>query len=610
MSLFRKNLFVVNALISLVFFFLVLAWLALKLKVAQELSAPLSFFSIIDLVRSQLSIDLAFFFLFTLSVLAPQSLGRTLANTLLFLLMSFYFLKLTGLYAYTRDATPYSMIEFGSYLLNLPFAGATLTALAFIVLPISLSIFLLTHSLRSNNLHPKLSNALIILVPLLIIIGLIPPLQKQFYSSLSFHPYIYSLHSIWNKKLNNANEDLVKRPASLKAELSEVNGKNIVFITLESLRKDAVNQEVMPFLHKLSKASTVYNNAFASIPHTSKALVAIHCGQAYISPYLFESTLGLPQNCIAHRLKNSNYASAFFQSATGHFENRGQLIKQLGFDNFYSVENMDQQGFEIVNYFSFEDDIMLNKSKEWLLEHLNQGTILTSYLTGTTHHNYNVPSDFKAKKFSLNRQRNKYLNAASYTDQFIQKLIQQYKDLGLYENTIFLISSDHGEGFGEHRPLLHNNNLYNEALAIPLIIHKGYAPLGKQINTLVSQTEISGIAQAVNALSSDNSEAKTILSSCWYSEFCYALLQQEEDQIFKLILDLANERRELYQIKQDPYEKSNLVNTHSALSKHLEKVLIQKVSVEKKYYNDFYQSINGEFLGNKANTFSTFKSLD
>jgi arylsulfatase A-like enzyme len=58
-----------------------------------------------------------------------------------------------------------------------------------------------------------------------------------------------------------------------------------------------------------------------------------------------------------------------------------------------------------------------------------------------------------------------------YTDTIlIRPVIQKLRELGLYENTLLIITSDHGEEFFEHGSWLHTHNLYNETIKVPLII--------------------------------------------------------------------------------------------------------------------------------------------
>jgi glucan phosphoethanolaminetransferase (alkaline phosphatase superfamily) len=62
---------------------------------------------------------------------------------------------------------------------------------------------------------------------------------------------------------------------------------------------------------------------------------------------------------------------------------------------------------------------------------------------------------------------NCYDNSITYVSDFVKKLTDQL-DLN---NTIVIITSDHGEGFGEHGAYFHNQDLHNESVHIPLIIY-------------------------------------------------------------------------------------------------------------------------------------------
>jgi arylsulfatase A-like enzyme len=70
-----------------------------------------------------------------------------------------------------------------------------------------------------------------------------------------------------------------------------------------------------------------------------------------------------------------------------------------------------------------------------------------------------------------------------FTDEvLIKPLIKKLKKLHLYENTMIILTSDHGEEFFNHKAWLHGHSLYNELLHIPLIIK---FPLSKYKNMLL-----------------------------------------------------------------------------------------------------------------------------
>jgi arylsulfatase A-like enzyme len=81
------------------------------------------------------------------------------------------------------------------------------------------------------------------------------------------------------------------------------------------------------------------------------------------------------------------------------------------------------------------------------------------------------------------------------TDEYIGLLIKELKKLDLFKNTIIILTSDHGEEFGDHGENnfynSHNYSLYDELIHIPLImILPGNFPNGSRINSQVRHIDI------------------------------------------------------------------------------------------------------------------------
>ena len=88
---------------------------------------------------------------------------------------------------------------------------------------------------------------------------------------------------------------------------------------------------------------------------------------------------------------------------------------------------------------------------------------------GRTHSYLHAPSEI----FPLNLPKNmhpnkkKYLHSAYVASKNIKKLFDNV-DLS---NTIIILTSDHGEGFGEHGYFFHFKDLHQESVRVPFIIH-------------------------------------------------------------------------------------------------------------------------------------------
>jgi arylsulfatase A-like enzyme len=79
-----------------------------------------------------------------------------------------------------------------------------------------------------------------------------------------------------------------------------------------------------------------------------------------------------------------------------------------------------------------------------------------------------------------------------YTDEeLVGPLIEALKNLGLYERTMIVFTSDHGEEFFEHHGWGHGHSLYDESLKVPLIIKfPGSRFKGKKVKDIISLVDV------------------------------------------------------------------------------------------------------------------------
>ncbi|MFV0406524.1 MAG: LTA synthase family protein [Propioniciclava sp.] len=251
---------------------------------------------------------------------------------------------------------------------------------------------------------------------------------------------------------------------------------NVVVITLESQRATETLPEsevpVTPVLDGLRASSLVAEQAYSILPHTSKSLVATQCGME--PPFDNENsegeTNGVVAKCLPRLLSEEGYATGFFQSATENYERRRQLATNVGYQHFGPVDELPQAGFSRANYFGWEDDIMLQPSMDWVAALPQDQPFLLTYLTVAAHHDYTLP-DIPQTRYSDQYYPNLYLNGVNYQDRFVGKVIDNFKKMGLYDNTVFVIVGDHGEGFWEHGAFGHDDIMYEEGSRVPLMVH-------------------------------------------------------------------------------------------------------------------------------------------
>jgi arylsulfatase A-like enzyme len=274
---------------------------------------------------------------------------------------------------------------------------------------------------------------------------------------------------------------------------------NIILISLDTLRADHLKcygygRQTSPHMDRLGADGAIFTNAFSSTSWTLPAHISLltsldnrHHGVDKRNPYLDRSIATL-----ADVLRKEEY---FTCAITG-----GALVGQrFGFS----------QGFDFYREFMRSRrkpnsaKILYNHVNRWLDENKDRRFFLFLH-TYQTHAPYSCPHPynsffFKDKKMPWTqgdiekilfrpRPRGKFpFNTLSplerenivdlydgeirFTDEvLIKPLIKKLKKLHLYENTMIILTSDHGEEFFDHRAWLHGHSLYNELLHIPLII--------------------------------------------------------------------------------------------------------------------------------------------
>jgi arylsulfatase A-like enzyme len=81
-----------------------------------------------------------------------------------------------------------------------------------------------------------------------------------------------------------------------------------------------------------------------------------------------------------------------------------------------------------------------------------------------------LASETPPSQQELDRLHDLYRRAIARLDRRIERIVRIYQDAGRWENTIFVLTSDHGQAFGEHGMIWHGVRTDEEMVRIPLIL--------------------------------------------------------------------------------------------------------------------------------------------
>jgi arylsulfatase A-like enzyme/uncharacterized membrane protein YbhN (UPF0104 family) len=199
-----------------------------------------------------------------------------------------------------------------------------------------------------------------------------------------------------------------------------------------------------------------------------------------------------------------------------------------------------------------------------------------------------------------------YDGEITYWDEHFGRLLAKLRERGLYDDLTIVVTSDHGEEFGDHGGFWHGTTLYDEQVRVPLLVK---LPRGRRAGTVVHHWVQSidimptllremGIAVPEGVQGGDLFEGTTLV----YAEESHegnvleSLRERHGTDEFKLIVaNPGNPRglpaRELFRVDLDPGETRNLAGTDRAAAQRTELALqaararaaegaVQRVEVE------------------------------
>ncbi len=344
---------------------------------------------------------------------------------------------------------------------------------------------------------------------------------------------------------------------------------NVVIIILEGVqyRKTSLwdrQSNLTPYLADLAGQGAEFSNFRSSLTHTTKALFGLLTGRF---PSAFPDTAEAvpvvkPYSSLATILEDQlNFRTAFFQSAKGNFESRPSLVSNLGFDKFWSREDLDDQT-DFLGYLGSDEFSMIEPIVTWIKS--DEKPFFLTVLCSVSHNPYEVPEWFATP---LGEPAERYQQTISYTDKFIAALDSKLTELNLGKKTVFCVVGDHGEAFGEHGMFGHIRIAFEELLHVPLIIRApSLVEPETRVTEAISSVDLTPTILAllgfdpnaadfdgINALGQVPDDRKVFFSG-WLQESPAGFVIANR----KFLYNPTDKAVSLYDLSVDPYELSRI----------------------------------------------------
>ena len=357
---------------------------------------------------------------------------------------------------------------------------------------------------------------------------------------------------------------------------------NVILITIDTVRADHLGcygaaSVQTPVLDGLARDGIVFERAISQVPLTWPSHAAILTG-TYPFQNGVQDFTGQPLDerfrSVAQVFQEQGYATGAVVSSFVLDRSWGLARGFDFYDDAFSVEAFQQKEIGLVDRTARESVTRALRwlDRDWKHKIPRQPFFFWLHLYDP-HSPYDPPEPFRTQY-----RGNLYGGEIAYADHELGRLLAWLKQNRLYDRSLIVFLSDHGESLGDHGEKEHGFFVYNSTLHIPLIV-KPPAGSGVRLGRVTRPVETIAIAptlvrfaggenpgtksrmerqfQSADLLGNDAGRAGAAYSESFYSfsSFGWSPLHALETSRYHYIEAPVPE---LYDLAADPQEKNNL----------------------------------------------------
>ncbi len=290
----------------------------------------------------------------------------------------------------------------------------------------------------------------------------------------------------------------------------ELKDYNVVLVVIDTLRSDHLpfygyKKNTSPFLSQLAEKSTVFKNAFSAAPWTSPATASIFTS---LYPFQHKLLMGL----LAIRRANQIDPNLKINKIPEEITTITEVLKNAGYKTFGISDNLNigekqgfTQGFDKFETYMYQKAPNVNATlKKWKNEITNEGKYFLYIHYMDPHAPYHRREPLYVPKEDRQEDMiSAYDSEIHYTDEHLKEMFNLFK---WEQNTLLIVTSDHGEGLWDHGRMGHGNSLYREEIQVPLLIYFPGGKVSKRLTPLVSTLDILPTVRDIIGLPRDEND--------------------------------------------------------------------------------------------------------
>ncbi len=412
----------------------------------------------------------------------------------------------------------------------------------------------------------------------------------------------------------------------------------LVLVTIDTLRADHLGcygypRPTSPFVDELAAGGFVFERAFAMSATTAPSHASLLTGTYPLQHGILKNGHKLPEGILtmAEAFRGAGFATGGFVSTRVHFRH-GRMNR--GFDDFDEaplptspqdslpgtpkrpaagtidkaldwIEKLDAQKPFFLWVHLFDPHTPYVESNVLTVEGEDPEQILDFY---RRRHSLDTP-ELRHNPRAVLRRMSLYDGEIRYADRELRRLFDRVAARTKTQpgGALWILTSDHGEGLGNHDWLSHGKKIYNEQIRVPLIFwFSSGVPVGRRIRSVVEHVDV--LPTVADLLRVDLTEATAIQGESFlpllFDETAhrskgYAFSQRRifdfrpeetpvpnyesgmryslQDDRYKYI-HWTDGADEFYDISTDPYEARNLIGRGIPEEERMRRALLHRVN--------------------------------